>query len=132
MVEVGSSSSVEMVDLTQDFTVNQIDEETNIKKKQRASELPERRKETLKPGLAIDPAKGFSKGLQRSAVEIDPGKSFSKGTLKSNLVISPAAKKKILEMALGQSVSTFHHFLITSLRSTELSYISCASSCWSV
>ena len=107
MIDVGSSTSVEMVDLTQDFTVNQIDEETNIKGKQRA--IPERRKETLKPGLAIDPAKGFSKGLQRSAVEIDPGKSFSKGTLKSNLVISPAAKKKILEMALGQSVSTLHH-----------------------
>ena len=116
MIDVGSSTSVEMVDLTQDLTVNQIDEETNIKEKQRP--IPKRRKETLKPGLAIDPAKGFSKGLQRSAVEIDPGKRFSKGTLKSNLVISPAAKKKILEMALGQSVSTFHHFHVTSLRST--------------
>ena len=116
MIDVGSSTSVEMVDLTQDFTVNQIDEETNIKEKQRP--IPKRRKETLKPGLAIDPAKGFSEELQRSAVEIDPGKSFSKGTLKSNLVISPAAKKKILEMALGQSVSTFHHFHVTSLRST--------------
>ena len=51
-----------MVDLTQDFTVNRIDEETNIKEKQRAIELPERRKETLKSDLAIDPAKGFSKG----------------------------------------------------------------------
>ena len=124
MIDVGSSSSVEMVDLTQDSTENQIDEQTNIKEKKRA--IPERRKETLKPGLAIDPAKGFSKGLQRSAVEIDPGKRFSKRTLKPNLVISPAAKKKILEMALGQSVSTFHHLHITSLRSTcFFIYLSC-------
>ena len=112
MIDVGSSTSVEMVDLTQDYTVNRKDEETNIKEKQRASELPERYK---KSDLAIDPAKGFSKGLQRSAVEVDPGKSFSKGTLKSNLVISRAAKKKILEMALGQSVSTLHHFHITMI-----------------
>ena len=115
MIDVGSSNSVEMVDLTQDFTVNRKDEETNIKEKQRAIELPECRKEPLRPDLAIGPAKGFSKGLQRSAVEVDPGKSFSKGTLKSNLVISPAAKKKILEMALGQSVSTLHHFHITMI-----------------
>ena len=132
MIDLGSSTSVEMVDLTQDFTVNRKDEEVNIKEKQRAIELPERRKETLKSDLAIDPAKGFSKGLQRSAVEVDPGKSFSKGTLKSNLVISRAAKKKILEMALGQSVSTLHHFLVTSLRSAVLAFIYCDSSCWSV
>ena len=115
VIDVGSSTSVEMVDLTQDYTVNRKDEETNIKEKQRSIELPERRKETLKSDLAIDPAKGFSKGLQRSAVEIDRGKTFSKGTLKSNLVISRAAKKKILEMALGQSVSTLHHFHVTMI-----------------
>lgn len=120
MIDVSSSTSVEMVDLTQDFTVNRIDEETNIKEKQRAIELPERRKKTLKSGLAIAPANEFPKGLQRSDVEVDPGKSFSKGTLKSNLVISPAAKKKILEMALGQSVSTLYHFYITVLRYLDL------------
>ena len=90
-----SSSSVEMVDLTQDLTADAM-EDTGIQNKQQ----PKRMKEKA---LA-------SGGLQGAQEEEEclvslPASSFE-ATQERGLVISAAARKMILQMALGQSVST--------------------------
>ena len=75
VIEVGSlPSSVEMVDLSQDLTIDNMEDMRILEKHQ----------DTTKPlpGLKI--------------------------TQEGGLVISTAARRKILEMALGQSVSNFY------------------------
>ena len=72
VIEVGSlPSSVEMVDLSQDLTIDNMEDIRILEKHQDTRKLS--------PGLQM--------------------------TQEGGLVISTAARRKILEMALGQSVS---------------------------
>ena len=92
VIELASpSSSVEMVDLTQD---------TCIMKKQQSrrtndNALPGGFKEAQEMGLVTS---------AKANMVVVPSESSKQ---ERGLVISAAARKKILEMALGQSVSTF-------------------------
>ena len=75
VIEVGSlPSSVEMVDLSQDLTIDSMEDIRILEKHQDTRKLS--------PGLKM--------------------------TQEGGLVISTAARRKILEMALGQSVSNFY------------------------
>ena len=88
MVDSSSLSSVEMVDLTQD---------TCILNKQQA-----RRVNDKAQSGGLKGAQEMVKSAKNNMV-----KPSEDGEQERGLVISAAARKKILEMALGQSVSTF-------------------------
>ena len=67
---------------------------------------------SAKNNMVVVPSKGGKqeRGLLTNAKNnmVVPSEGSKQGR---SLVISAAARKKILEMALGQSVSTFSHFL---------------------
>ena len=88
------SSSVEMIDLTQDLTVNTT-QDTGMLNRQQGK----------RPKDNAPPSGGLQGAHEEGLVSL-PAASFET-TQERGLVISPAARKMILQMALGQSVSTF-------------------------
>ena len=113
-----SSSSVEMVDLTQDLTSNTMDTGVLNHKQQARRGLNRAQVICAKENMTAIPSEG-SKGSKDRSLVINakdnvgalPGGLQESGLQDGSLVISAAARKKILEMALGQSVSTFSTFL---------------------
>ena len=114
-----SSSSVEMVDLTQDLTSNTMEDTGVLNHKQQARRgLNRAQVISAKENMTAEQSEG-SKGSKDMSLVInakDNVGALSVGLQESglqdrSLVISAAARKKILEMALGQSVSTFSTYL---------------------
>ena len=110
-----SFSSVEMVDLTQDLTSNTMDTGVLNYKQQARRGLNRAQVICAKENMTAEQSKGSKdRSLVINAkdnVGALPGGLQESGLQERSLVISAAARKKILEMALGQSVSTFSTYL---------------------
>ena len=116
-VELASPSSfcsVEMVDLTQDLTGNTKEDTGVLNNKQQARRGLNRAQVIFaKENMTVEQSEGSKGSKDRSLVinAKDNVGALPGGLQDRSLVISAAARKKILEMALGQSVSTFSTYL---------------------